>query len=212
MMPDFGVMTHAAHVLERDGYAVVQDFLDPGLVERLARDCRDRLHAQPQAVAAVGRGGARRVDRSVRGDHTHWLDTNAPQPAQAEYLARMLGVRQTLNRELLLGLDELEAHFALYPPGARYARHRDRFRDDDARVVSSVLYLNGDWRESDGGALRLYLPVNPGAPFEDIYPVAGRLVLFLSAEFDHEVLPAARERLSIAGWFRRRPLDGSGLN
>jgi SM-20-related protein len=204
MMPDFDVPTHAAQALERDGYAVVQDFLETALVERLARDCRATLLSQPMQPAAVGRAGARRIDRSIRGDHTQWLDTVAPSPPCADYLSRMLALRRTLNRELLLGLDEFEAHYALYPTGARYARHRDRFRDDDARVVSSVLYLNGDWRESDGGALRLHLPVNPGASFEDIYPVAGKLVLFLSAEFDHEVLPAARERLSIAGWFRRR--------
>jgi SM-20-related protein len=29
-------------------------------------------------------------------------------------------------------------------------------------------------------------------------------VCFLSERFEHEVLPATRERLSIAGWFRRR--------
>jgi SM-20-related protein len=31
-------------------------------------------------------------------------------------------------------------------------------------------------------------------------------VLFMSARFEHEVLPARDERLSIAGWFRRREL------
>ena len=75
-----------------------------------------------------------------------------------------------------------------------------RFRDDDARVLSSVTYLNADWGDRDGGALRLYLP--RGA--HDIAPRGGSLVLFLSAEIEHEVLPATRERLSIAGWFRRR--------
>jgi len=206
MMPDFDAATHVAEDLERNGYAVVQDFLDADLVDCLAADCRARLRSQPLQLAAVGRGAARRVDRSVRGDYTQWLDRAAPEPLHAAYLSRMHALRQTLNRELLLGLDEIEAHFALYPPGARYARHRDRFHDDDARVVSSALYLNRDWIEGDGGALRLHLPVNPGAPFEDIYPVAGRLVLFLSADFEHEVLPAARERLSIAGWYRRRAL------
>jgi len=29
-------------------------------------------------------------------------------------------------------------------------------------------------------------------------------VIFLSARFAHEVLPAKRERLSIAGWFKSR--------
>ena len=118
-------------------------------------------------------------------------------------------MREALNRRLLLGMIELEAHYALYPPGAAYARHRDRFRDDDARVLSTVLYLNADWREEDGGALRLYLGGDAKNPHLDIYPNAGTLVLFLSAEFDHEVLPATRERLSVAGWFRRSPTIGA---
>ena len=125
-------------------------------------------------------------------------------PAQTRYWQRIQTLRIELNRVLLLGLDELEAHYALYPPGARYARHCDRFRDDDARVLSSVLYLNPDWREEDGGALRLYLGATSQNPPLDIYPYAGTLVLFLSTEFEHEVLPAMRERLGIAGWLRRR--------
>ena len=36
----------------------------------------------------------------------------------------------------------------------------------------------------------------------------GRLVAFLSDRFEHEVLPATRERMSFTGWFRRRPLEG----
>jgi SM-20-related protein len=38
----------------------------------------------------------------------------------------------------------------------------------------------------------------------DVLPVAGTLVCFLSDRFEHEVLPATRERLSLTGWFRRR--------
>lgn len=37
----------------------------------------------------------------------------------------------------------------------------------------------------------------------------GTLVVFLSEEFEHEVLPAKRDRYSIAGWFRVNP---SALN
>jgi SM-20-related protein len=35
-------------------------------------------------------------------------------------------------------------------------------------------------------------------------PTGGCLVVFLSGEVPHEVLPATRERLSLTGWFRRR--------
>ena len=35
-------------------------------------------------------------------------------------------------------------------------------------------------------------------------PAAGTLVVFMSGDFPHEVLPASRERLSLTGWYRRR--------
>jgi SM-20-related protein len=209
MMPD----SELARDLERHGYAIDTAFLDAGSVATLAGECR-ALHAQAKLTpAAIGRAGTRKLEPSLRGDSTHWLDPATRTPAQSAYWSRMDALRIALNRELLLGMDELEAHYALYSAGARYARHRDRFRDDDARVLSSVLYLNADWGDDDGGALRLYLNANPAlrnsvssverGSHVDVIPTGGTLVLFLSAEFEHEVLPARRERLSIAGWFRR---------
>src|SRR5450432_2767985 len=189
--------------LERSGYAAVHNFVDSAGGARLAAECH-ALHAAGQlAPAAVGRGDAHSERAHIRGDRTHWFDAATLTPAQSVYWRRMDELRIELNHTLLLGLQDLEAHYALYPAGARYARHRDRFHDDDARVLSSVLYLNPDWRDEDGGALRLYPGANAQNPHVDIYPTIGTLVLFLSAGFDHEVLPATRERLSIAGWFRR---------
>ena len=101
----------------------------------------------------------------------------------------------------MLGLFSFEGHYAIYPPGGGYARHKDRFRDDDARVLSCVAYLNDEWRACDGGALRIH---RDAAPPLDVLPRGGTLVAFLSERFDHEVLPAARERCSVTGWFRRR--------
>ena len=54
----------------------------------------------------------------------------------------MDSLREALNRGLFLGLEDFECHFALYPPGAFYRKHVDRFRDDDRRMVSAVIYLN----------------------------------------------------------------------
>ncbi|MEG0248677.1 MAG: 2OG-Fe(II) oxygenase, partial [Pseudomonas sp.] len=91
--------------------------------------------------------------------------------------------------------------FALYPPGAFYRKHLDRFRDDDRRAVSAVIYLNPDWSADDGGELRMSL--RDGVE-HDVRPIGGSLVVFLSADIPHEVLPARRDRLSVTGWFRRR--------
>ncbi|HEX4482069.1 MAG TPA: 2OG-Fe(II) oxygenase [Rudaea sp.] len=191
-----GSIKPIADAIHAEGYAVVQTFLGADVVRALADECRDA----DLCVTAVGRGANRAEHTEIRGDKTRWLDDVDASAAVRTYFDAMNTLRVELNHALTLGLEELEAHFAMYAPGARYGRHRDRFRDDDARVLSSVLYLNDDWNESDGGALRLYLSDH----HLDVYPSGGKLVLFLSADFDHEVLPATRDRFSIAGWFRRR--------
>lgn len=199
MMPQSDDLDTIAAALQQQGWLVLADFLPATEIAVLARECR-ALDAQA-GLSAATTGRARR-DSGLRGDRTRWFDPAAPSAAQAPYWRAMQELRRSLNQRLLLGLEELEAHYALYPPGAGYVRHRDRFRDDDARVLSSVLYLNADWDAADGGALRLYLPDGD----QDVVPLGGTLALFLSAEVEHEVLPARRERLSIAGWFRRRTL------
>lgn len=153
--------------------------------------------------AKIGRGDAREL-APVRGDRIAWLDDVARSVAESAALAWLASLRETCNRELLLGLVEFEAHYAVFAPGACYTRHRDRFADDDTRVLSCVLYLNEAWDPDDGGALRLYLP--DGAQ-RDIVPRGGTFVAFLSDTFDHEVLPATRERTALTGWFRRRALQ-----
>lgn len=190
-----GSIKPVANAIHAQGYAVVQTFLDVSVVSALADQCR----TADLRVTAIGRGANRAANVGIRCDKTQWLDAAVASAAVGAYFDAMNSLRVHLNRALMLGLDELEAHFAMYSPGACYARHRDRFRDDDARVLSSVLYVNDDWRQDEGGALRLYLTDR----HLDVYPSAGTLVLFLSADFNHEVLAATRERLSIAGWFRR---------
>jgi SM-20-related protein len=92
---------------------------------------------------------------------------------------------------------------ALYPPGAFYAKHIDQHRGQSGRVLSWVLYLNPEWREEWGGQLRLYEPERPELPMAEIFPRAGRLVVFASDEVPHEVRPTDETRASLTGWFRR---------
>ena len=148
--------------------------------------------------AEVGHGVARHLRTDIRGDDTRWLDRDCGQAA-LDYLSCLRSLRQALNRRLFLGLEEEEAHFACYPAGAAYQRHRDQFQGSNTRVLSMVSYLNQDWSASQGGALRLYLPAGTA----ELLPHAGTSIIFLS-EIEHEVLPATRERLSIAGWLRTR--------
>ncbi|MDD0996138.1 MULTISPECIES: 2OG-Fe(II) oxygenase [Pseudomonas] len=183
-----------------NGWSQQNIFLPLDLTRALAAECRKRAAEGELAPAAVGRGLTSEVREGIRGDHIQWIE-----PGQAEacdsYLGLMDSLREAMNRGLFLGLEDFESHFALYPPGAFYLRHVDRFRDDDRRMVSAVVYLNDAWLPEHGGQLRMYL--DESAQY-DVVPVGGCLVVFLSGEVPHEVLPATRERLSLTGWFRRR--------
>jgi len=183
------------------GWSQQNLFLSDELTLALAVECRIEAAGGALAPAAVGRGAARAVRAEIRGDRILWL--KAGQSAACDsYLLIMEEMRVALNQEFFLGLDSYESHFAHYAPGAAYQKHLDRFRDDDLRTVSVVIYLNPDWPVEQGGALRLH-PLD--APPSDVSPLGGRLVVFLSADMPHEVLPATHDRLSLAGWFRRRP-------
>ena len=70
--------------------------------------------------------------------------------------------------------------------------------------MSVVLYLNEDWRAADGG--ELVIVAEDGERV--VVPAGGTLVTFLSQRFEHEVRVAERVRLSLTGWFRRRPTFG----
>ena len=187
-----------ATALANEGWCVVPDFLPSAQTRALADECRAMRAAQQLTPARVG---VSRTATPLRGDSTRWFQADALSAQQQMFTDRIDALRTVLNRELMLGLIECESHYAVYPPGAGYTRHLDRLRDSDARVVSAVFYLNEAWQAADGGALRLYLA---NGFSRDIFPHAGTLLLFLSAQFEHEVLPATRERMSIACWMRQR--------
>lgn len=152
--------------------------------------------------AGVGRNDDFQLNDSVRGDAIEWLETG--EAPVTEFLSAMAKLREALNQRLYLGLHDYEAHFARYVPGAYYKKHRDAFRGKPGRKVSSVFYLNPNWDFAAGGELVLYDEAGE-AELVRVAPECGRLVLFLSEEFPHEVLPANRQRQSIAGWFRVNP-------
>lgn len=197
---DHPLLLRVVDDLASHGWSQQSIFLPQALTMELAEECRARAAAGQLNPAGIGRGDQQQVQEGIRGDRIDWLESGQS-AAGDSYLALMESLRQALNRELFLGLEELESHFALYPPGAYYQRHLDRFRDDDSRTVSVIVYLNEEWQPDDGGELRLYLP---GGRVHDVLPLGGSLACFLSADMLHEVLPARRERLSLTGWFRRR--------
>ncbi len=187
--------------LAGSGWCLVPGFLSEAETGALRDECRQAFAAGSFHAAGVGKGQAA-VRAEIRGDHIQWVDESRAGPALHAALARLETLRQMVNQTLFMGLFDAELHFAVYPAGAGYRRHLDRFRDDDRRTLTAILYLNEPWSPEDGGQLRFW--AESGEEPMDILPTGGTLVTFLSDRFWHEVLPARRQRLSLTGWFRRR--------
>lgn len=196
-----------AQGLADDGWCVTPGFVSPELREQLAREAQEGWLAGEFRPAGVGRGVDLEVRPEIRNDRVNWLDPAELTPAQQTYIDQLEQLRQALNSRMYLGLFDFEGHLAVYPPGSYYRRHRDQFRGIGLRTMTSILYLNDDWAARDGGQLRLYTDPDDPRAYQDILPHGGRLVTFLSAEFEHEVRPATRDRLSLTGWFRIRGDD-----
>lgn len=193
-----------ADALVEQGYWVMDDALPKALLDQLLMYF-NQLHDDEFKTAGIGRQTDFQVQETIRSDKIHWIQPEAA--ITAEFLGWMDSLRVGLNRRLFMGLFDYESHFAHYPVGAFYKKHLDAFRGkrqqgQSNRVLSTVLYLNDAWQPSDGGELLLYAEDDGNKVIKTILPECGRLAIFLSEKFPHEVLPATRERKSIAGWFR----------
>ncbi|WP_165313553.1 2OG-Fe(II) oxygenase [Vibrio ziniensis] len=183
------------------GWYIWDDFLTIEQVKLLKNCASDDWHR-----ARIGRKEEIQRATDIRRDKIQWLDVDMGQPVQ-DYLERMESIRREVNQSLFLGLFEYEAHFAQYEVGDFYKKHLDAFRGNESRKLTTVFYMNEDWSEENGGELNVY-DLNDQL-IQTIAPIAGRLVVFLSEQFPHEVLPARAKRHSIAGWFRTNGVSES---
>ncbi|HCE3220301.1 TPA: 2OG-Fe(II) oxygenase [Vibrio parahaemolyticus] len=187
-------MNKLIDALATDGYYIWDDFLSEDEVTQL-RDCIPDNWKK----ARIGRNDDVTRIESIRSDKIQWLKPAMGQPI-ANYLSKMEEIRQEVNRHFFLGLFEYEAHFAKYEKGDFYQKHLDCFKGNENRRLTTVLYMNESWSEEDAGELVVY-DLND-KEIATIPPRGGRLLVFLSEQFPHEVLPTNAERFSIAGWFR----------
>jgi len=187
-----------AQDIATQGYSVHANAIDTKLMQLLSEQLMEMPSSQFKR-AGIGREEDHTLEDSTRGDEICWI--NGESEAETAWLAWSESLQQYLNRRLFLGLFSFESHFAHYAPGDFYKKHQDAFEGEANRILSVVVYLNKQWREEDGGELIIY-PNETDNSLAKVIPGYGTLVMFLSEEFPHEVLPATQDRYSIAGWFR----------
>ncbi|MGI9949217.1 2OG-Fe(II) oxygenase [Vibrio hyugaensis] len=187
-------MNKLIDALSTDGYYIWDDFLSQEVVAEL-RDCIPDNWKK----ARIGRNDDVTRVESIRSDKIQWLKRDMGS-AVTSFLDKMEAIRLEANRYFYLGLFEYEAHFAKYEKGDFYQKHLDCFKGNENRRLTTVFYMNESWSEEDAGELVVY-DLNDNV-IATIPPRSGRLFVFLSEQFPHEVLPTNAERFSIAGWFR----------
>jgi SM-20-related protein len=201
------VFAQVAADLHGQSWSVIAGGLPMCLAQQLLTEVR-RHHPQEYDPAGIGRSKDHMLNTFVRRDQVRWIE--GATDAEQAWQKWANGLQIFLNRRLFLGLFSFESHFAHYGPGGFYKKHLDAFKPNELergarRELSLVTYLNPAWGQGDGGELLIY--DRSGADVLcKVAPAFRTLVVFLSTEVPHEVLPANRDRYSIAGWFR---LNGS---
>gem|GEM_PF-59833 len=203
---DHGTLSKQQSVIDdlvQDRFSIRPDYFSAGLDTALYQELQEHRREHRLRAAHVGKERQRVHISTIRGDSILWL--NGDSAAQRSFLDEMEQLRQLLNQRLFLGLVELEAHFAYYPPGAGYQKHLDSFRNNNLRRVSIIAYLNPAWLEEDGGELLIY---KDDELIAKVPPNSSTLACFISEEILHQVATTRCGRASIAGWFRVREIGG----
>lgn len=186
------------------GYSICPDALPVNLTNLLSQHIIE-LPSENFKRAGIGRTKDHMINDFIRTDAISWITNNGE--ASCAWINWAESLQAYLNRRLFLGLFSFESHFAHYAQGDFYKKHKDAFKGEGNRVLSVVVYLNQQWISSDGGELVIYAKNSGNTSVATnnkitVTPNLGTVVVFLSEQFPHEVLPAKRDRYSIAGWFR----------
>lgn len=159
-------------------------------------------HHQSQGLfkeAQIGRSSKLQQNTEIRNDSISWLEECREK--DAPILSELNHWRELLNQHLFLSTRTAEAHFAQYPPGHFYKRHKDQHDSSTSRILTFVVYLHSEWKTEDGGEL-VITEGDTDRVKQIIEPLPGRVVIFKSDEVWHEVRKSFFERSSLTGWFR----------
>lgn len=187
--------------LAENDFVIIDDFVDTKTLNTIKQFFKQKENEEVFQKAAIGPGGNEKIINEVRGDYTYWLSKQQHHEL-GDLFDTIDHVKSCLNRYCFLSLSDYEFHLAHYPKGSFYKKHLDQFEGRNNRLISMIIYLNENWKQGDGGELRVY---NDEKKHFDIAPLENRCVIFKSDKLVHEVLMANKERRSITGWMLHQP-------
>ncbi len=146
----------------------------------------------------AGTGNHTPEQNTGRGDSIYWLDRAHNNPHENTFFDLIDEFVRCLNSTCYTGITGYEFHYSVYEKGSFYKKHLDRFRNNDSRQYSMIMYLNTDWQKANGGELCIHHAHH----LQHIAPESGKIVFFKSSELMHEVLETTTSRMSITGWLK----------
>ncbi|WP_316807285.1 2OG-Fe(II) oxygenase [Pedobacter agri] len=177
---------------------ISENFLSVALAAHLKENLNNIFQNDEFLHAGIGNNILAERNKLIRSDVIYWLDREHDNQYENEFFDLMDQFVSYLNRTCYTGITGYEFHYTLYLPGTFYKKHIDQFRNNGSRQYSMIMYLNADWKPSDGGELCIY---QEGIQ-QHISPDSGKSVFFKSADLHHEVLVTNKHRMSITGWLK----------
>ena len=185
--------------LSDNDIVTIDNFLPTELWQTLRDFLVQKDNENDLKKAALGTGGNKQIVEEIRGDYTFWIEETRDTELE-RFFGLIHELKTMLNRYCYLSLSGHEFHLAHYPVGSFYKRHLDQFNSRSNRMITLIIYLNEDWKEGNGGELKVYQENE-----KLIAPLKNRCVLFKSADVPHEVLKTHTSRYSLTGWFLYQP-------
>lgn len=186
-----------------DGYlnnhiGIAPSFLTQKLSAGLQQNILQLQNDELMTAAGIGNDAVKDTSQQMRTDQIYWLDKKHANQFENDFLQQAEDFINYLNETCYAGINDYEFHYAVYPEGSFYKRHKDQFKNNDQRKFSLITYLNEDWQSADGGQLQVY----QNNSTQQVQPHSQTAVFFKSNETEHEVLKANRSRMSISGWLK----------
>lgn len=190
--------------LAQNDYTIVDSFLPQEVYDNIKSLFIDAIEDDQLTQAGIGSLGKYQIKENIRADEILWLDRgdcNAEIKSFFNFIETFIPI---VNKELFTAIKDYEFHLAHYPAGGFYKMHLDQFKERNNRILSVIIYMNDDWKEGDGGELKIYKD-QTCEEFELIRPIGNRLAIFRSDVVWHEVLTANKSRKSLTGWLLKQP-------
>jgi hypothetical protein len=207
--------------LERDGFVVIDDFLSKQEVSNAVTSIQgESFQASP---SEPDDDGVVRKDHHFFFQNKHNVEQEGLRAVQNslyrlgydvvkspfrgfndDYSSKWLGAPKMMQVSRFEGCNHEDAGY--------FDAHRDAVHDPflqmgimgyfkslytRRRYLTCIVYLNSNWRDGDGGCLRIIQ--KDGTPM-DVEPRGGRLVVFSSVDMLHGVQPTFAKRYACSVW------------